>query len=84
MVPQFFIDWVEIDDGNEPHLTKRGLTPTDYVFMLMGMTAAARNKKAGSADYVAHCTTADGRRWMVFFQYDSREHTARPITAIPA
>jgi len=81
-VPQFYIEYVEIDDRNRDYITKRGLTEDDYWYMLMGSLQASRNKHGRSADFQVVTVAPDGSRWRVCFQY--LEGIARPITAYPA
>lgn len=83
-MPRFVIESVEFDGGNEPHVTRRGLSAEDVRWMLLGPTVATVNKKTGSAQYLVTASAPDGSRWRIPFNYDPATRTARPITAIPA
>jgi hypothetical protein len=68
--------YVELDDGNVPHVTRYGVTLTEVETMLLTATRFARNKRSRAGDYVA---VGNGIR--VNFIYQPKDHTARPISA---
>ncbi|MGW6227053.1 hypothetical protein ACWFQT_08060 [Cellulosimicrobium cellulans] len=81
-MPRFYITFVDIDDQNREHITRRGLAEDDFQYMLLGLLTATRNKAGRTADYVARAKALDGTEWIICFNYQHGE--ARPITAFPA
>lgn len=71
---------IEVDEDNEEHLTRHGVTVTEVYQVLAGDPDVRRNRKQRTATHVAIGTTAGGRRLIVPF-IDKGGGTVRPITA---
>ncbi len=76
---------VEIDDGNETHLVRHGVSAAEVhqVFVhqvFAGNPEIRRNRKGRAGTHVAVGTTGGGRRVLIPF-IDHGNGRARPITA---
>jgi len=77
-VPQRFHD-VEIDELNEPHVTRHAVSVAEIYEVLRNDPVVRRNRKGRTAGYLAFGITDAGRAIVVAFSYDGQ--SARPIAA---
>lgn len=75
---QRFYD-VEIDELNEPHVTRHGISVVEIYEALRNDPVVRRNRKGRTAGYLAFGLSDAGRPIVVAFAYHGR--TARPIAA---
>lgn len=75
---QRFYD-VEIDELNEPHVTRHGISVAEIYEVLRNDPVVRRNRRGRAAGYLAFGVSDVGRAIVVAFAYDGR--TARPIAA---
>lgn len=80
-MPLFYITFIDWDEANETHATRRA-SKKQIAEVLLGRTEAKINKKSGTADYIVTACANDGTKWTVVFDYV--KGTARPISAWPA
>lgn len=74
------IEAVEIDEGNEEHLTRHGVSAAEVYQALTGDPEVRRNRGQRTATHLAMGRTTGGRRLVVAF-VDQGGGTVRPITA---
>lgn len=70
---------IEIDEDNEAHLTRHGVTIAEVIQVLRNDQAVRRNRRHRAAGYIATGTTDGGRR--VKIALDHEDGRVRPITA---
>ncbi|AYY13757.1 hypothetical protein EF847_14710 [Actinobacteria bacterium YIM 96077] len=70
------IDYVDLDEGNTPHVTRHGVTEFEVYAAFDTKPSVRRNKGDGTAGYYI---VANGIR--VNFVYDAEGRAARPISA---
>lgn len=70
---------VQIDEANEAHITRHGVSVVEIYEVLRNDPTVRRNRSGRTAGYLAFGVTDAGRRVVVAFAYDGR--TARPIAA---
>ena len=71
---------IEIDDGNEGHLTRHGISVTEVYQVLSSNPEIRRNRKDRSGTRMARGRTHGGRLVMIPFS-DRGDGRVRPITA---
>lgn len=71
---------IEIDDGNEVHLTRHGVSLAEVQQVFANHPDVRRNRKNRASTHIALGTTNGGRRVLVPF-IDQGDGRARPITA---
>lgn len=74
------ISEIEIDDGNEAHLTRHGVSVAEVYQVFAGSPQIRGNRKNRVATHVALGTTNGGRRVLVPF-VDCGAGRIRPVTA---
>jgi len=77
-VPQRFYD-VEIDELNEPHVTRHGVSVAESYEVPRNDPMVRRNRKGRTAGFLAFGVSDAGRAIVVAFAYDGQ--SARPIAA---
>ena len=70
---------VEIDEGNEGHVTRHGVSVTEIVEVFRNAPVVRRNRRERSAGYTAIGVTDAGRQVKVAFDHDAG--VVRPIAA---
>lgn len=71
---------IEVDDGNEAHLTRHGVSLAEVQQVFAGVPDVRRNRKDRAGTHVAVGTTSGGRRVLIPF-VDQGNGRVRPITA---
>lgn len=71
---------LEIDDGNETHLTRHGVSLAEVQQVFAGHPVVRPNRKERAGTHVARGATAGGRILMIPF-IDQGGGRVRPITA---
>jgi uncharacterized DUF497 family protein len=74
-------DEITIDDANEAHVTRHGVTVAEIHQVFSNGPTVRRNRRTGTADYLATGTTDGGRKITVAFDYAAATRTVRPIAA---
>lgn len=74
------IDTVEVDDGNEEHLTRHGVSVIEIHHVFANGPDVRRNRRNRTATHIARGATEGGRQVLVPF-IDRGGGTVRPITA---
>jgi uncharacterized DUF497 family protein len=74
-------DWVEIDDANEGHIARHGVTPVELQQMLDNDPLWSRNKNGMTAEWRVIGRTNGGRPLVAAVTYDEQRNCIRPITA---
>lgn len=78
-MPRHWITMVVFDHKNTEHITRA--TPGEVESVLMGTITAKKNRRSGSATWMATGRTRGGRELTVVYDYDETDGSARPITA---
>lgn len=71
---------IEIDDGNEAHLTRHGVSLAEIQQVFSSSPEIRRNRKNRASTHVALGTTSGGRRVLIPF-IDQGVGRIRPIAA---
>lgn len=71
---------LEIDDGNETHVTRHGITLAEIVQVFVNDPDVRRNRRNRAGTHVAHGKTHGGRRVIISF-IDKGDGRIRPIAA---
>ena len=71
---------LEVDDQNEAHLTRHGVTVAEIAQVFANGPDVRRNRKSRTATHVARGRTNGGRQVLIPF-IDKGEGRVRPITA---
>lgn len=71
---------IEIDEANEGHLTRHGVSLAEVQQVLESQPDIRRNRKGRAATHVARGVTRGGRRVLVPF-VDLGDGRVRPVTA---
>jgi len=79
-MPRLVIRRVVFDSRNRNHATARA-SEQQLREVLEGVTVARNNRKGRTANFQVTGTARDGTRWVVSFNYDEKQQSARPITA---
>lgn len=74
------ISMIEVDEANEEHLTRHGVSITEVHQVFDGQPQIRRNRKHRANTHVAIGKTAGGRRVLVPF-IDLGAGRIRPVTA---
>lgn len=70
---------IEIDDGNEAHVTRHGVSVAEVHQVLANGPTIRRNRSDRTATHIANGSTDGGRKLIIPFI--AKDRTARPITA---
>ncbi len=71
---------VRIDEANERHVTRHGVSVREIIQVFRNDPAIRRNRRARTGDYIALGVTDGGRRIVVIFSFTD-ESGVRPIAA---
>jgi uncharacterized DUF497 family protein len=77
-VVRYFEVW--IDEANEHHVTRHGVSAREIARVFRNDPAIRRNRRARSGDYIALGVTNGGRQILVIFSFTD-ESGVRPIAA---
>ncbi|MGB6163682.1 MAG: hypothetical protein WCF33_14355 [Pseudonocardiaceae bacterium] len=71
---------VRIDENNEHHVTRHGVSAREITQVFRNDPAIRRNRRARTGDYIALGVTDGGRQILVIFSYTDG-YGVRPIAA---
>lgn len=71
---------MRIDEANEHHVTRHGVSAREITQGFRNDPAVRRNRRARTGDYIALGVTDGGRRILVIFIF-ADEYGVRPIAA---
>jgi hypothetical protein len=78
-VPWFRYYWSEEPNGNIQKVAEHGLTTDDFEFAFENFDTEANSRS--SHRLIRFCSTPDGRRIAVVFEWDEIDVTVIPVTA---
>jgi len=75
------IDRIEVDEHNEEHVTRHGVTISEVQQVFTNNPTIRRNRRERSADYLGTGTTDGGSTVRVAFDHKPEDGSVRPIAA---
>lgn len=75
------IEWIAIDEHNEGHVTRHGVTLDEIRQVFANVPVVRKNRPDRAADYVATGTTDGGTTIRIAFDHNPEDGSVRPIAA---